>query len=682
MGGHAEAVGVSDASSRFRLTVVGVVVFALFSTLFARLWFLQVGTAEDFVAQTEQSRIRVVQEPAIRGAIVDRNGKVLVRNTLVDTITVDRNLTPEERAITAKNLARVLALPEDVVAAELDSPKYSPFEPVPIARDATYETLVYVREHPELFPGVSAERRSIREYPERLRFEDFPPMGAHLLGYVGLINKDEYEIQKRAGYSPNDPIGKQGIEQLFESELRGKPRERRLEVDSRGRLVGVAEVVEPVAGRDVQLTIDADVQRVAEESLRDGMVQARNYTDRLTGDRYKATGGAVVVLNVQNGDVIALASAPTFNISKFTSGIPTQEFAILTDPANGLPLVNRPVQGLYAPGSTFKTFSLYAALRDKPSTEDGTVFDENFRFFDRGFIEFGARGQEQSFQNAGRRANGSVDATRAMTVSSDVFWYNIGLLYWRTWGRGEPFQSSTNLADPQYGIQQVARKFGFAQPTGIGLAGEARGRIPDLAFKRALNVGNPDRSTQIWLPGDGMNLSVGQGDVLVTPLQLAQAYGAFANGGVIHTPRLARAVLEGGSTLGEPRIVRDLPRQPARTVGVDPRIVDLIMPGLEGAVCSEEGTASAAFTGYPCGVVMGKTGTAEVQGQQDTALFVGVTPPRVDPENPQPQYVVAVVVEQGGFGGSIAAPIARRVIDALLGNPDPPRVVTYRPDVD
>ena len=673
---------MTDANSRFRLTVVGFVVFALFSVLFARLWFLQVGSSTSYAAQTERSRIRIIREPAIRGSIVDRNGKVMVQNTLVDAITVKRGLTDEERSITVKNLARVLAVTPESIDKELDSPKYSVYEPVPIATKASFETLVYVREHPELFPGVSAERQSIREYPRRLPFDDNPPVGAHLLGYVGSINEDEYKIQKRAGYTPNDLIGKEGIEQLFESELKGKPRERKLEVDSRGRLVGEAEVVAPEAGHDIELTVDSAVQRVAEESLRQGMESARNYRDRITGRTFRASGGSVVVLDAQNGDVVALASAPTFNISKFTTGIPTEEFNFLTNPDNGLPLIDRAVQGLYAPGSTFKTFSLYAALRDKPSTEDGTVFDENFRFYDRGFIEFGRSGDEVEFQNAGRRPNGSVDAVRAMAVSSDVFWYNIGLLYWRTWGRGDPNQSSTDPNAPQYGIQQVAKMFGFAKPTGIGLPGEARGRIPDLVFKRAVNKGNPDGSTQVWLPGDGMNLAVGQGDVPVTPLQLASAYAAFANGGTIYQPRLAKAVLEGGSTLGEPETVRDLPIQPAKKINLDPTIVDKIIPGLEGAVCSEEGTANGSFRDFACGEIMGKTGTAEVPNKQDTALFVGITPARVDPANPQPQYVVVVVVEEGGFGGSVAAPIARRVIDALKGDPNPRPVKTYPPNID
>ena len=254
-------------------------------------------------------------------------------------------------------------------------------------------------------------------------------------------------------------------------------------------------------------------------------------------------------------------------------------------------------------------------------------------------------------------------------VSSDVFFYNIGLMYWQNYGRGH--DSDTDPNAPQYGMQRVAHMFGFGKATGSGLPGEAKGRIPDLPFKLALNVGNPDGGSQVWLPGDSMNLAVGQGDVLVTPMQLAVAYSVLANGGTIYTPRLAKAVLKGGSTLGDEEVVRTLPAQPSHKIDVDQALVDKILPGLDGAVCSEEGTAHGSFADLPCGAVMGKTGTAEVPNKQDTALFVMVTPPQVDPANPQPQYVVVVVLEQGGFGGSVAAPIARRMQQLADGRPEP-----------
>src|SRR5262245_55888026 len=582
---------MTEANSRFRLTVVGFIVFALFSALFARLWFLQVGDAQSYAAQTERNRLRVVREPAIRGSIVDATGTVLVQNTLVDTITVKRGLTSEEQAITVKNLATVLAETPEAIQAQLDSPKYSIYEPVPIAQKAAPQTLTYILEHPELFPGVSAERQSVREYPDRLDNGD--PVASHLLGYVASINKQEYKIHKGEDYTRNDLIGKQGIEQLFESELKGKPRERKLEVDSRGRLVGEASETEATAGNDVELTIDANVQKIAENSLAQAMNSAHGYRDADSGSFLKADGGSVLVMNAQTGDIVAMASAPTFDIGKFTTGIPADEYQKYTDPASNYPLINRVVQGLYPPGSTFKPFSAYAGLRDNLHSPEGTLFDEAFTFYDQGCIKFGAPGLEETRCNAKKQTNGIVNLDRALTVSSDVFFYNLGLMYWQDYGRHD--EENTDPAAPQYGIQRVAHLFGFGAPTGVGLSGEAKGRVPDLPFKLALNVGNTEAGSHLWLPGDSMNFAVGQGDVLVTPMQLAVAYAALANGGKVVTPRLAKAILKPGSTLGEQEKVRDLPVQPSHDIDLDPAIVQKIIPGLVGAVCSEEGTAYGSF---------------------------------------------------------------------------------------
>jgi penicillin-binding protein 2 len=668
---------VTEANSRFRLTVVGFIVFALFSALFARLWFLQVGSSQSYAAQTERNRIRTIREPAIRGSIVDRNGVSLVQNTLVDTITVERGLTEAERAVTVKNLASVLAVAPEAIEAELDSPKYSVYEPVPVAKKAPRATVTYILEHPELFPKVSAERQSTREYP--IRLDNGDPVASHLLGYVASINKQEVKIHKGEDYTPNDLIGKQGIEQLFESELKGKPRERRLEVDSRGRLVGEASVREPTPGNDVELTIDANVQRVAENSLDQGMRGARGFRSADDGTFLKADGGSVIVMNAQTGDIVAMASAPTFDIGKFTTGIPAEDYQQYTDPSSNFPLINRAVQGAYAPGSTFKPFSALAGLRDDLHSPDGTLFDEQFTFYDQGYIKFGGGGTIEERQNARRQANGIVDLDRALTVSSDVFFYNVGLMYWQDYGRRD--EDNTDPNAPQYGMQRMAHMFGFGKATGVGLPGEAKGRIPDLPFKLELNVGNTDPGSQLWLPGDSMNLAVGQGDVLVTPMQLAVAYAGLANGGTIVTPRLAQEVLKGGSTLGTPESVRKLPEQPSQKINLDPESVQKVLPGLVGAVCSSEGTANGSFADLPCGTIMGKTGTAEVPNKQDTALFALVTPPQVDPANPQPQYVIVVVVEQGGFGGSVAAPIARRVYNALMGDPNPPPLRLFPPAV-
>jgi penicillin-binding protein 2 len=255
-------------------------------------------------------------------------------------------------------------------------------------------------------------------------------------------------------------------------------------------------------------------------------------------------------------------------------------------------------------------------------------------------------------------------------VSSDVFFFNLGFKFFQD-HQGE--KESTNLKDGIYGIQQTAHQFGFGAATGIGLPDEARGRVPDLSFKLALNQNNPDPGSKVWLPGDNMNLAVGQGDLLVTPLQLATAYAAFANGGTLYQPRVASKILENSGVAGAGKVIRDLPSQPVAKIKIPDEVRKAILPGLEGAVCDPQGTAYAAFQDYICGTVAGKTGTAQTShNQQDNALFCGFSPAEPPaPDSGQPQYVVCVVVEHGGFGGSVAAPIARRIFDYLGGNTNP-----------
>jgi penicillin-binding protein 2 len=657
---------VTEGNSRLRLGIIGVIVFALFSALFARLWFLQVADSTSFAAQTEKNRVRTIKDPPVRGSILDDKGNVVVQNTLVDEVTVKRGLTPAETSITATNLGRVLLMSKKAVLAALDSPRFSPYEPVTVAKQVRFDSLVYIEEHPELFPGVQATRRTTRYYP-------WNDMAGHLIGYVAAINKDELRIHKGQGYGQSDQIGKQGVEQLFESELRGVPRTRRLEVDSRGRFVQVLSDTPAQAGHDVQLSLDLGVQKIAEDSLNQGMQFAKNL-HATQGGNLKADAGAAVVLNANDGSVVAMASEPAEPVNKFTNGIAADEFKTLTDPASHFPLINRATQGLYAPGSTFKLFTSIAALEDGVITPD-------FTFNDRGFVDFGDGANKQRFFNAQHAPHGIVDLKRALTVSSDVFFYNVGFRYWQMHKADE---ESTDLTKKLYGIQRVAHEFGFGNATGVGLPDEAKGRVPDLSFKLAFTKNNPDPSTKIWLPGDAANLAVGQGDLVVTPLQLASAYAAFANGGILYQPRVATKVLENSGVSGTGKVVRDLPSQPTSKIKISPETRAAIMPGLAGAVCDPEGTAYNAFQGYQCNVVAGKTGTAQTStNQQDNALFCGFTPLDAPaPDSGVPQYVVCVVVEHGGFGGSVAAPIARRIFDYLLGNPNPAPVHVAPPKND
>ena len=656
---------MSEGNSRVRLSIVGVIVMALFSALFARLWFLQVGASPTAEATATSNRIRVIQEPAIRGRILDAKGRVLVGNRVADAITFDRSarVKAEDRKAVVGRLAELLGVSPKLIQKTIDDPRIAAFAPVPVAVDVPLDKVAFIREHKEDFPGVDADRLTIREYPNGR-------LASHVLGYTGEVNADELRVLRGEGYRQGDTIGKAGVEQMFESELRGRPRVQKLEVDSRGRVISVLEDLAAVPGKDVQLTIDIDIQRIAEESLAQGMEGARDIRDIPEEDEenpqfetFRAGGGSVIVLNPNDGSVVAMASAPDFDPAAFTSGgVPAETLEEFESKDSNFPLLNRAVQGTYAPGSTFKLMTSLAGLDTKLITPDETVNDT-------GCLTVA----ELEFCNAGKKEHGTVDLPNALTVSSDVYFYEIGRDLWELY-RDEVIEAG-GPAKRGYSIQETAAEFGFGTATGVGLGGEASGRIPDQDFKEDFNRTNPDleerRVSSLWLPGDSVILAVGQGDLLVTPIQLANAYATFANGGNRYTPRLASALLEPrtGDETAPAEIVQELAPQPVGEVDIKPEIRDAIMLGLAGVVGSGLGTANDAFEGFS-GAAAGKTGTAEVVGKQDTSLFVGINPPE------DPQYVTLAIVEEGGFGSAVAAPIVRRIIEALGGNlnPEPVRV--------
>jgi penicillin-binding protein 2 len=657
---------VTESSSRVRLGVIGIIVLALFSALFARLWFLQLGTSESYAAETRANRIRTITEPAVRGRIIDRDGAVLVENKLVNSVQIRRGITDPERKRMVPRLAMVLGLSEDYINSRIDSVRYSPYQPVPIADEVSLETIVFLKERPELFPKVDSVRRSIRVYPNG-------PIAPHLLGYVGAINAHEQKLHKADNYGPEEVIGKEGVEQMFETQLRGAPRVRKLEVDSRGRLVRVLSDKKADAGNDVQLTMDLDIQRVTEESLQQGMKAAgglKNPGEKSKFETFKATGGAAIVLDTRDGSVVGMASEPSFNVAEFTDGVPAEKFKLYNKPKSNYPLLDRVIQGQYAPASTWKLFTAIAALEQGVVTPDEVIFDQ-------GFVKYGAEGNEQEFKNAGKERHGNVTLPTAIAVSSDVYFYIQGFRLWKYY---DTYLDSKKPSDLKkgYAIQDVARRFGFDKPTGIGLSNEHAGRIPDEEFKEEAFKNSPDPFARDWLPGDSAALAVGQGDLLVTPLELAVAYSAFANGGDRWAPRLASQVLSPGGSSE----LRELPPQKAGTAKVDPEIREQILAGLIGASSPGGiGTAGRAFSGYGGIEVAGKTGTAEVFGKQDTSVFAAIVNPH--PATPdEPQYVIVVFVEQGGNGGSVSAPIARRIAEALSGDPNPPAVRLVPPASD
>jgi penicillin-binding protein 2 len=622
-----------------RLSVLGVVVISLFAALFSRLWYLQVMDSQNFQVAAKANQVRIVYEPAPRGRILDRNGAVLVDNRFRFVVTLSRQAASQNPDVTTR-VAALLNMSVDDVKKRVSDVRFSPYKPVPVAEDVSKEVAIFLREQHLDFPGVEVTRVAERIYPQG-------PLAAHVLGNVGQVTPDELKTLRKDGYREGDEIGRAGVERSYEKYLRGEPGVTKLAVDASGTVLPVAlgPPKRPVPGRDIQLTIDAGVQRLAEDSLAQGLEAARTSNDREQLKHFIAPAGAAVVMDPNDGSVLALASQPTYDPSVFVGGIKQSVFDELRDPKNHFPLNDRAIQGQYPPGSTFKLFTALAGL-EKNVIEPRTTVDDQGKFTLKNCL-----GDRCIYRNAGGLKNGKVNLTRAITVSSDVFFYQLGAAFWSQRGQAPD------------AMQNTARAFGLGTRTGIPLLGEQKGRVWTPADRKKAHDQAPKAFPEgNWRTGDNVNLAIGQGDLAVTPLQLTSAYGAFATGGNLTPPRVAARVLD-----PQGRPVADLPVEPSRKITL-PTGSDSVMAGLQGAVSDPKGTAYAAFAGFPLASfpLAGKTGTAQVPPLQDTALFVSFGPVT------HPQYVVTVVMEESGFGGSTAAPVARRMWDGLVGTPPGP----------
>ncbi len=644
-------------SPRYRLAVLAVVVLALFAALFARLWYLQVLSSDEFELQAESNRVRPVQVEAPRGRILDRNGKVLVDNRVSTVVTVDRvvfnALDDNEAAAMINRLADEMSrygspATVETLVERVNDVRYTQYAPVPVASDVTEELKIYLEEHADMFPSVAVERTAVRRYTYGTR-------GAHVIGYVGEINDTELEdrLDKTKTYERGNQIGKTGVERIYEDDLRGTPGRTVYEVDAQGRPVRILEDLSrpPIPGDDVWLTIDITTQSVAEDLLEEALDAARNR--RPTGDNLEneAPGGSVVVTDPRDGSVLAMASYPTFDPADFVNGISSSRYAFLSDESGPRPLNNRALQGQYAPGSTFKLISGYAALA-------AGLREPNTPYFDTGSHTLENCEGQCTFRNAGSKAYGTVDLQRSITVSSDAYFYSLGEDFWNARGR---------LGEEAF--QEASRLFGFDQETGVPLPFEADGRIPTPEQRKAQYDANPGAFLERnWFTGDNVNMAIGQGDVAVTPLQLANAYATFANGGTRYAPNIASKITRGGS---ENTVKRTFEPRINGSIDLPPEYRDPLLQGLLGVISSGSGTAFGTFQGFPLDefAVAGKTGTAQVNGKADTAVFAAFGPV------PDPRYQIAVILEESGFGGTAAAPVARKLFDQFAGVTPPPELL-------
>ncbi len=613
-----------DASAfRRRFQVVLALVSATFAVLVLRMAHLQILRGDEFAVRSGNNSVRLQRIPSMRGVILDRTGRILVDNEpSFDVLFLPKR--PRDGLAVLERFGQIYRQNEMEATENVDPLKLRPFRPVPLDKKVDMRKIAIVETHAMDLPGVFVDVVPVRQYLEDAMF-------APVLGYTGEISRQELESAANRGCTEGDMVGKDGLERHYDAYLRGKAGAAQIEVNAIGKQIRALGRIEPVAGASAVLTLDAGLQKAAWEAL---------------GGR----PGAVVAMDPRNGAVLALTSTPSYDPNWFTRGIsPAKWQDLCRDPRH--PMENRAIAGLYPPGSTYKVVVAAAAL------EEGLITPEK-SFYCNGAYNLGNR----TYRCWLKGGHGHVSLHRAIVESCDVYFYNLGKLL---------------------GVDRLAKYaqgFGFGVPSGIDLPREQGGIIPTRAWKQ-------QRLREPWQMGETISLSIGQGFNAVTPLQIANAYSALANGGTLYLPRLVERIeIADGRVLRktEPKKIGQLPVQAAH--------LEVIRKALWGAVNEPGGTGYALKRRQAD--VCGKTGTAQVVGLpedererrrrpvsarfQDHALFVCFAPCDA------PEIVVAVIVENAGHGGAVAAPVARKVIDAFFagrgGAPAPPALVTARAD--
>lgn len=596
----------SRSGTALRVAIIGGIGLVLFGVLFFRLWSLQVVTGERYLAEANDNRTREVRVLAPRGRILDRKGNVLVDNRMSMALQLD----PIEIPTRVNARRRIFGSVADFMDRKVvwvrrrfrDEIKHNPpGSPVTLARDVADDLVYYLQEHQADFPEIQVNRVFVRRYPEGFT-------AAHLLGSVGAATADDLSETDLPDLQGGDNLGKAGIEQTYDSTLRGTAGTTRVQVDSTGSAKGQLASETPVPGKSLRLTLNPKVQAAGEAAL-------------------SSIGlpGGFVAMDVNNGEVLGLGSAPSFDPDQFTRPLSQTQVDALYNEDLDAPLFNRAISGAYPVGSIFKPLTAVAAL-------DAGAITPNEVVQDAGKIEIA----DQVFTNAGEQSHGPVNLQRALEVSSDVYFYLLG--------------AELNGTDK---LQQWSSRFGIGRYTGIDLPGESKGLLPTPAWRNELFAeGGTDRG---WVIGDNIQLAIGQGDLQADPLQMAVAYAALGNGGDVVKPRMVLQVEDAaGRVLEEtaPEVMRQIPIDPARR--------QVIMDGLNDAAQAPEGTSYGVFGGFPIPVA-GKTGTAERPPNGDQAWYAVLAP------YPDPEVVVVTTVERGGFGAETAAPIALQILSAYFG---------------
>jgi penicillin-binding protein 2 len=657
--------------SRLNLLVIQIFIASLMVALLGRLFYLQVAAGPIYKDAALSIQSRDVVTPANRGFIVDSSGVPLALNRVGLAITVDRtkiDKLPDKGEAVIRNLVSLLDLKfKDVwqrtrLCGELPTGQKagcwtgSRFQPIPITKSADPELALRIVERSDRYPGISAIPVAIRNYPNTVGFN-----GGHVMGYVGPLTEDDLAGGNGRSYFRSEQIGKSGLEIEYDEYLRGVPGIKTFIVDRKEAVTSTSQNTKPIAGKHLVTSLDIRLQAATEKALGEAVLRARSAG-------YPADGAAAVVMDIRNGQVLAIASSPTFDPNAYERGLTVAEANALYSEAKGVPALNRSLQALYAPASTFKAVSLIAAK--------DAGYDLNKSYECPSEVEVGTR----KFQNFESKAQGTIGLKKAMAISCDTIWYRIAFDEWLRDGGLKPKSSPNDY------FFKAAERFQMGEKTGVDLPSESTGRLANREWRKQWHEQNKDfycnykdratkaQQTTFLLQlarencldgdkvraGDAVNFSIGQGDSVITPIKLTQMYAAIANGGTLWQPTVAKAIVN-----SEGKVIKNFEGKKLGDIGVDQKTLKFLQESLHEVTLT--GTSAGLFSKFPVQTA-GKTGTAQVFGKNangslkaDTSWYASYAPYK------NPQYAVVMMVSQGGFGASTSGAGVKKIYEALFG---------------
>jgi penicillin-binding protein 2 len=623
-----------------RFAILGALLLVGFAALVMRLWTLQVLAGSEYAARANANQTLSVPVRAERGAIIDRNGNTLVTSAAVTAVNLYPSRLPklgDSRRAELAELARITHVRLRVIRRAIAqlAKVHDTIDPIVVRAEAPAPLVTYLQERPSQFPGVSLAQTYVRRYPHG-------DLAAQLFGVVGQITPEELQTMAKQGFQPGDAIGQSGIEYAFNSYLQGTDGSARVRVDSFGRRRGQRTLLTPaLPGQTVRLTLDSGLQRAAQNALAYGIQLAHN------NHLWAADGGAIVAMDPQTGAILAAASSPTYDPAVYTGRVSQRELAAqgltpATALAHNYPALNRALDAEYPPGSIFKPLTAIAAL------QEGIVSPSALLPCTGTYVAPEDR-SHHVWHNWDPTVNQWMTLPTAIGYSCDTYFYRLGNdFYLLPPDRGQP-------------IQRWARAFGFGRQAPIEIGPQASGLLPTIAWKHHTYTRKTDaccwRVDRLWKPGDSIQLAIGQGDLLVTPLQMARFYAALANGGKLVQPHILLDVENPNKTL----VPTPAPAAPRPIPGLNPSFLSVVQEGLYEGTHMSFGTSYGVFGHFPVPIA-GKTGTAQkvvqlpgVTRNENQSWWCGYGPV------PSPKLVVCAVIENGGYGGDAAAPAAQQV---------------------